>query len=241
RERWHRIAMLASERRWAGRFRWMMGGSRMLLQAARLSVIDYSRAMVRDGLTVGTSGNVSAREGQHIAITPTGVAYDELTPDMITVIDMDGNRVDGSLKPSSEVPMHLLVYRETDARAVVHTHPLYATALGLIADETPLVHYTLAMCGGPVRVAPYATYGTPELAEKVRAAMAGRSAVLLRNHGATSWGASLNDAYTKSVYLEWTCRLWFVARSVGDPHLLNAMEFRDAADKIADYGRQDDC
>ena len=96
---------------------------------------------------MGTSGNVSLREGDRIAITPSGADYGKLTPGMITILDLEGNVVEGEWSPSSEVEMHLLIYRETDAAAVLHTHPLYATALGLVADETPKVHYMLGLCG----------------------------------------------------------------------------------------------
>lgn len=210
----------------------------MWMQEQRQAVIDYSRQMVNDELTLGTSGNVSLRSGDHIAITPTGIAYDQLTPDMIPVIDTKGRQKAGDLAPSSEVPMHTMIYQAQDTQAVVHTHPLYGTALGLVADETPRVHYMLALCGGPVRVAEYATYGSAELAENIRQAMVDRSAVLLRNHGATSWGQTLADAYRKALYLEWCCRLWVTARGVGEPSLLSEAQFAEALAHIKDYGKQ---
>lgn len=211
----------------------------MWMQQARQAVIDYSRQMVRDELTLGTSGNISMRCGDHIAITPTGMAYEDLTPEMIPVIDSQGRRVAGKLKPSSEVPMHTMIYEQTEAQAVVHTHPLYGTALGLVADETPRVHYMLALCGGPVRVAEYATYGSAELAANIKAAIAGRTAVLLRKHGATTWGDTLASAYQKALYLEWCCRLWITARSVGSPSLISSDQFAEVMGHIANYGRQD--
>lgn len=209
----------------------------MLLKQSRQDIIDYCLAMVRDELTLGTSGNISIRQDDLVAITPSGVDYDVLTPEMITVIDMDGKHVEGDMKPSSEVPMHLLIYRETSAKAVIHTHPLYGTALGLLVDETPLAHYMLAPCGGPVRVADYATFGSDRLAANVKAAMEGRSAVLLRNHGATCWADTLQAAYSKATYLEWCCRLWLTAKSAGEPRLLTSEEFDEVMAKIGSYGQ----
>lgn len=209
----------------------------MLMEQARNDIIEYSLAMVRDQLTLGTSGNISVRDGDSIAITPSGVDYAALIPEMITIIDLEGNHVEGDLRPSSEVPMHQLIYHETDATAVIHTHPLYGTALGLVADETPKVHYMLGPCGGGVRVAEYATFGTSQLAENVKAAMTGRSAVLLRNHGAVCWGSSLKDAYNKAIYLEWCCRLWLTAKGVGEPRLLSDADFSEALSKMNGYGK----
>lgn len=210
----------------------------MLMEQARQDIIDYCLRMTADELTLGTSGNISVRDGDQMAITPSGVDYDKLSPEMICVLDMQGRLVEGDLKPSTEVPMHQLIYDQTDATAVIHTHPLYGTALGLIADETPVVHYMLASCGGPVRVAEYATFGSAELASNVRMAMTDRTAVLLRNHGATCWGTSLKDAYTKASYLEWCCKLYLTAAQVGRPRFLNADQFDEVLAKLGQYGKQ---
>lgn len=208
----------------------------MLLAAERASVVEYCLRMQRDGLTVGTSGNISVRVGELVAITPSGVPYDELTPAAVCVTDLAGVPVEPGPAPSTELPMHTAVYRATDATAVVHTHPLYATALSVLVDELPAVHYMVALLGGPVRVAPYATFGTEELARAGVAAMAGRSAVLLRNHGATTRGDGLERAYTRSVYLEWLCRLYHQARLLGEPTLLPAEEIDAVAARLEGYG-----
>ena len=130
----------------------------MQLPEERAALVEYCLRMQADDLTVGTSGNLSVRSGHLIAITPSGVVYDDLTPEAICVIDLDGNVVEADLDPSSEVPMHTSVYRATDAGAVVHSHPMYCTALSVTLDEVPPVHYMLALLGGPVRVAPYARF-----------------------------------------------------------------------------------
>lgn len=209
----------------------------MLLHDERAQLVDYCHRMQADDLTVGTSGNLSVRSGQHIAITPSGVPYEDLTPEAICVIDVDGSHLDGDLEPSSEVPMHTSVYRATDASAVVHTHPLYCTALSVLLDEVPPVHYMIALLGGPVRVAPYARFGSAELAENSVRAMEGRYGALMQNHGATTYGDSLAKAYSRSVYLEWVCRLYHQARLLGEPNLLPREEIDGVATVLGGYGQ----
>jgi len=207
------------------------------LRDEREAVVAYARRMAADGLAVGTSGNLSVRAGDLIAVTPTGVRYDDLVPGDVCVVDLDGRPVEPGPRPSSEVPMHTAVYRETHAGAVVHTHPLHATALSTLVDELPPIHYMVVLLGGPVRVAPYAPYGTEELARLGVEGLAGRSAVLLANHGATTHGDDLAQAYDRSVLLEWLCRLYAEARRLGEPRLLGAAELERAAASFAGYGQ----
>ncbi|GLZ46345.1 fuculose phosphate aldolase [Actinomycetospora sp. NBRC 106375] len=209
----------------------------MLLEKERAELVEYCHRMQADELTVGTSGNLSVRRGDHVAITPSGAAYEDLTPESICVISVDGDHVEGSLEPSSEVPMHTAVYQRTDAAAVVHTHPLYASTVSVLVDELPPVHYMIALLGGRVRVAPYATYGSTELAENSVTAMEGRFGALLQNHGATTYGESLAKAYTRSVYLEWVCRMYHQASLLGEPHLLGDEEIARVAAKLDSYGQ----
>jgi len=208
----------------------------MLMQKERELVIEYCLRMLKDGLTVGTSGNISVRAGDHIAITPSGMDYEALTPADICVIGLGGQHVDGPENPSSEVPMHTVVYQFTDAQAVVHTHPVYATVVGTLLPEIPRIHYMLALLGGPVRVAPYAPFGTEKLARNCMVAMKDRYGVLLQNHGATTYGDSLAKAYSRSVYLEWLCRIYCEAKALGDPRLLSTAEFDEVAGAVSAYG-----
>ncbi len=210
----------------------------MLLPDERAAVVKYCLKMQADDLTVGTSGNLSVRSGDLIAITPSGVVYDDLTPETVCVIDLDGTVVEGDLEPSSEVPMHTAVYRATDAGAVVHSHPMYCTALSVTMDEVPPVHYMLALLGGPVRVAPYARFGSPELARGSVDAMVDRTGVLLRNHGATTYGPTLAKAYTRSLYLEWVCRLYHQAKQIGEPTLLTLEQLEEVRQVIDSYGQE---
>jgi L-fuculose-phosphate aldolase len=209
----------------------------MFMQKERELIIEYCLRMLKDGLTVGTSGNVSVRVGENIAITPSGVDYETLVAENICVVTLDGKHVDGPDNQSSEVPMHVVVYQNTDALAVVHTHPVYATVVGTLLDETPRTHYMLALLGGPVRVAPYAQFGTEELARNCIVAMKDRYGVLLQNHGATTYGETLAKAYSRSMYLEWLCRIYCEAKTLGEPRLLTAVEFDAAARAVSTYGQ----
>jgi L-fuculose-phosphate aldolase len=209
----------------------------MLLHDERVQLVEFCLRMQADQLTVGTSGNLSVRSGDHIAITPSGVVYDHLNPESICVIDLDGNKVEDGLDPSSEVPMHTSVYRGTDAGAVVHTHPLYCTALSVVLDEVPPVHYMIALLGGPVRVARYARFGSDELAENSMRAMEGRFGALMQNHGATTYGDTLAKAYTRSIYLEWVCKLYHQAKLLGEPNLLPLEEIEGVAEVLNSYGQ----
>ncbi|SCK30452.1 L-fuculose 1-phosphate aldolase [Streptomyces sp. WMMB 714] len=202
-------------------------------------LVTVARRTAAEGLVVGTSGNVSVRVGENVLVTPSGVPYDRLGPGDLCAVDLDGRRTAGSLEPTSELPMHLAVYRRTGARAVVHTHAVHATAVSTLVTELPAVHYMTAALGGPVRVAPYATYGSDELAARMLEALDGRSACLLQNHGTIAYGADLDQAYDRTAQLEWMCRLWLTASSVPGrtPSLLPDEELRRVAEKFSGYGQ----
>ncbi|NNN34769.1 class II aldolase/adducin family protein [Streptomyces sp. S3(2020)] len=207
--------------------------------AAWEELVATARRTVSDGLVVGTSGNVSVRFGDTVLVTPSGVPYDRLTPDDVTGVDLDGRRVLGRLVPTSELPMHLAVYRSTDAGAVVHTHAVHATAVSTLVPELPAIHYMSGALGGAVRVAPYATYGTQELAENMLHALADRTGCLLRNHGTITYGATLDQAYDRTAQLEWMCRLWLTASSVPGlaPTLLSEEQVAEAGERLRGYGQ----
>ncbi|MDT0381678.1 class II aldolase/adducin family protein [Streptomyces sp. RKND-216] len=203
-------------------------------------VVGAARRTVADGLVVGTSGNVSTRVGDVVLVTPTGVPYDRLGPDDLCAVDLKGERVAGTLRPTSELPMHLAVYRTTDATAVVHTHAVHATAVSTLVDELPTIHYMTAALGGPVRVAPYATYGSDALAGHLLEALEDRSGALLRNHGTLTHGATMDQAYDRTAQLEWMCRVWLAAASVPGrtPTLLPREEIDRVADRLRGYGQR---
>ena len=194
------------------------------LQAAREQLVSYSARLADDGLAVGAAGNMSVRLGDRIAITPSGVRYDELKPADICLVGVDGAELDAPETPSSELPMHLAVYAATNAGAVVHTHSAEVIALSANAAELPAIHYAITGLGGPVRVAGYTRFGSAGLAEAAVQAMEGRRAAILQNHGAICYGATLTQAYDNAVLLEWLARVYRLARSYGDPRTLSAAE-----------------
>ena len=209
------------------------------LAAARAAVADAGRRLAQRGLVLGTSGNLSARHGDRVAVSPTGAVLGELVADDVTVVDLDGTVVAGALAPTSELRLHLEIYRRYDAGAVVHTHAPIATAVACIADELPCIHYQMLELGGPVRVAPYRTFGTPELAAEVATALDGRAAALMSNHGAVTTGSDVMTALQRMLLLEWLCDVWWRAASVGTPRVLDDEEqaaFRAQVDRLG-YGR----
>ncbi|MDT9696091.1 class II aldolase/adducin family protein [Streptomyces sp. P17] len=202
-------------------------------------LVATARRTVSDGLVVGTSGNVSVRVGDTVLVTPSGVPYDRLTPGDVTGVDLSGRQVLGALRPTSELPMHLAVYGATDARAIVHTHAVHATAVSTLVQEVPAVHYITADLGGPARVAPYATYGTEELAENMLRALADRTACLLQNHGTMAYGRTLTQAHDRTAQLEWMCRVWLTASSVPGltPSLLTPGQLKEVGERLRGYGQ----
>jgi len=194
----------------------------VILEREREQVAAAGRRLAAEGLVLGTAGNVSARGGDEVAISPTGAVLAELEPEDVSIVDLDGRQVDGELAPTSELDLHLGVYRRYDAGAVVHTHAPMATALSCVLDELPCVHYQMLLLGGPVPVARYETFGTPELANSVLDALEGHSAALMANHGAIVHGQDLDAALESSLLLEWACTVYWRAAAIGDPRALDA-------------------
>ena len=219
--------------------RWGRGVSAEVAHAWE-ALVATARRTVADGLVVGTSGNVSVRVGDIVLVTPSGVPYDRLTPEDVTGVGLDGRQVLGTLVPTSELPMHLAVYRNTDAGAIVHTHAVHATAVSTLVPELPAIHYMTGALGGAVRVAPYATYGTDQLAVNMLQALTDRSACLLQNHGTIAHGATLSQAYDRTAQLEWMCRLWLTASSVPglSPTLLTREQLDEVGEKLKGYGQR---
>jgi L-fuculose-phosphate aldolase len=193
-----------------------------MLEAERQAVASAARRLADAGLVVGTAGNVSARGGDRVAITPTGARLAELEPDQVSVVDLDGAFVWGGLEPTSEIGLHLGVYGRYDAGAVVHTHAPMATALSCVLDELPCIHYQMLVLGGAIRVAPYATFGTPELAAATLDALEGRTAALMANHGALTYAGDVPAAVEASIVLEWACELYWRAAALGTPRTLDS-------------------
>ncbi len=209
----------------------------MALENEREQVAAASRRLAAEGLVLGTAGNVSARSGDDlVAITPTGCVLADLDAAQVSVVDMDGNVVDGELEPTSELDLHLGVYRRYGAGAVVHTHAPWATAIACARDELPCVHYQMLLLGGTVRVAPYRTFGTPELAAAVLDALDGRTAALMANHGALNYAQDAAAAVDAALLLEWACEVYWRASALGEPRTLGDDERQAVIDAVASRG-----
>jgi L-fuculose-phosphate aldolase len=214
----------------------------MLLADARRQIVAVAQRLRPDGLVAGTAGNLSIRSGDLVAATPSGVDYDDLTPETIGVHQLDGSPVDAPLAPTSELPMHLAVYERTDGiDAIVHTHSPAAAAVTLLVDELPRIHYYVALFGGTsIRVAPYARFGTTELAENVAAALRDRTGALLEHHGALTGAATLEEAYTLALHLEWLCDVYLRARAAGEPKVLSEEQLAETLTGLEGYGQPDE-
>jgi L-fuculose-phosphate aldolase len=191
----------------------------------RAQLVSYCARLLADGLAIGAAGNISVRAGDVVAITPSGIGYHEMRPADICLVALDGTQLPDNIEePSSETPMHLAIYAATEARAVVHTHSPEVIALSAARDELPAIHYAITGLGGPVRVAPYVRFGSAQLAAAAVEALEDRSAVILRNHGAVSYGRDLAQAYDRALLLEWLARTYRLALSYGQPATLSAAD-----------------
>jgi len=169
-------------------------------------------------LVVGAAGNLSVRDGDAMLITPRGTRLDRVG-ESVRVRLSDGAVLEGH-GPSSETPLHRAVYAATDAQAIVHTHSRFATVMSTLVSELPPVHYVTTAFGGCVRVAPYATFGSEELAANVATALVGRRAALLANHGAVTIGENLDQAVDLALQLEWLAEVAYYATLGGRPAML---------------------
>lgn len=207
--------------------------------AKRQAVIEACRAMNAQGLNQGTSGNVSLRDGDGFLVTPSGVPYDGMTPEQVVRMDPEGG-FEGDWVPSSEWRMHRDIYRaRPEAGAVVHVHSTHATALSCLRREVPAFHYMVAVAGGDsLRCADYATFGTQALSDAMLAALEGRTACLLANHGQIAFGPTLDRALWLAGEVEALCRQYAVARSLGDPVVLGETEMAEVLERFGSYGKQ---
>jgi L-fuculose-phosphate aldolase len=206
----------------------------------RRSIIAACRGMNASGINQGTSGNISARFGEFMLITPSGVPYEEMAPRDIARMTLTGEygSWEGRLDPSSEWRFHLDIMKERpEVGAVVHTHSTYATTLAICGKEIPAIHYMMAAAGGPsVRIAPYATYGTKELSNFALKALEGRSCCLLANHGMIATGPNLKRAMWLAVELETISKQYYLSLMIGDAQTLPDSEIGRVMEKFKNYG-----
>ena len=210
--------------------------SELLLAAEREAVASASRHLAAKGLVIGTAGNISARQGDLIAVTPTGSDLATVTSEMVTVIDLMGNVVDGDLAPTSEVPLHTGIYKATNALAITHAHAMASTALSCCHDELPALHYSCLELGGTPRTAPYARFGSQELADNVTEALKGRNAAMMQNHGSVAYGSTMDQAIHRLELLEWLAELYWRASTMGIPKVLTDKDFEDIIMAAIEHG-----
>ncbi|MFL6164463.1 MAG: class II aldolase/adducin family protein [Jatrophihabitantaceae bacterium] len=210
----------------------------MLLAEQRSAVVWGCQRLLATGLVRGTAGNISVRQADAVAVSPTGVPYPELEPAAVPVVGLDGSRLDGALAPTSELALHLRIYRtRPDVAAIVHTHSMFATVFAVLDEPIPPVHYQLARAGGSPPIAPYARYGTEELAEACVRALADRPAVLLAHHGLVAVGSELAEAMTVAESVEYVAELAWRARLLGNQRALTDAQLAEAAEAFRGYGQ----
>ncbi len=214
---------------------------------ARQALVEACRSLNALGINQGNSGNISVRHGTALLISPSATPYEELRPEMVASMALDGpdgasgGVWSGPLKPSTEWRFHRDILRDRpDAGAVVHAHPTFCTALAIARRDIPACHYMMAAFGGTdVRCAPYATFGTAELSAYALAALDGRQACLLANHGMIVCGPTLARAMWLAVELEALARQYVHSLLVGGPVLLTDAEMDAAKRQFAGYGHKD--
>ncbi len=213
----------------------------MLMLRQRQEIVEYGLRMVRSGLTTGSGGNLSVLDPAQnlIAVSPSGIDYHEMTAADVVVVDRSGLTIDGHLKPSSELNFHLALYEaRPEITAIVHTHSVYATTMACLQWEIPAVHYLVAFCGNKVPLAPYATFGSKELASGIVSSIGSYNAVLLANHGLVSVGVDMPSSFNVAEEIELVARIYYQAKSIGRPVLVDELEMERVVKKFSSYGQQ---
>jgi len=213
----------------------------MLLAAERESIIKFGRKLITSNLTTGSGGNLSVynRAEGLVAIKPSGVEYFEMTPEDVVVMTIDGKIVEGSLMPSSEFNFHLgLLRSRDDINAVVHTHSVYATTIACLGWELPAVHYLVGFSGNKVPVAPYATYGSKQLADNIVNSIGSYNACLMANHGLVAVANNIATAFAVAEEIELVARIYYQSRCIGTPVILSDPEMAIVCEKFKTYGQK---
>lgn len=191
-----------------------------MFETEREQIAVQCRRLAAAGYVERASGNMSVRAGDHIVATAAGTELASITADEVVVCGLDGALIAGDRAPTSEIAMHVAIYRGESAGAIVHTHAPFATALACVVDLVPAVHYEMVALGGAVPVVVYSTAGGAELAAATARSLADRRAALLANHGAVTTGADLGEAVAHMELLEWSCALYWRACQLGAPRTL---------------------
>ena len=208
-------------------------------RALRQSIVDNCRKMNAMGINQGTSGNISVRWRDGLLISPTGVSYETMEIDDVVFMQFDGS-FKGDVLPSSEWRFHSGILKtRPEVNSVVHTHSPYCTTIAIKELEIPPLHYMIAVSGGDtIRCAPYATWGTQELADLALEALQGRTACLLANHGMIATGPNVTRAMWLAIEVETLARQYFNTLLIGGPNLLSSEEVGRVIEKFRSYGQQ---
>lgn len=208
----------------------------------RNAIITKVREFKTCGLSVGKSGNISARSEQGFLITPTGIQYEALKAEDICYCDFDGNNIEGKWIPSSEWQIHADIYKQhVDVMAIVHCHSPYATALACCRRDIPAFHYMVAVAGGDsIPCADYATFGTDTISTNVNKLLNNRKACLMANHGQIAIGENIDAAFNLAEEVEILAKQYCISLQVGEPVLLDDDEMQLNLEKFKTYGKQSD-
>ena len=210
----------------------------MIMLKEREQVVEYGKKLIGSGLTKGSGGNISIynRQERLIAISPSGLDYFQTKIEDIVIINIAGEIIDGSLKPSSEVGMHLEFYKNRkDVNAIVHTHSKYATAISCMGWDLKPVHYLIGLAGTTIKCAKYATYGSSQLAQNALEAMEDRNAVLLANHGLIAISSNIEAAFSIAEHLEFVSEIYCITKSLGQPNILSNDQMDEVKKKFNTY------
>ncbi|CAN2049977.1 5-deoxy-D-ribulose 1-phosphate aldolase [Candidatus Magnetomoraceae bacterium gMMP-1] len=210
----------------------------MLLKQEREQIVNFGKKMITSRLTTGSGGNLSIfnREKNLVAISPSGIEYFDMNPEDVVIINSKGKIIEGKYKPSSELNFHLSLYhKRLDINTIVHTHSVYATTIACLNEELPAVHYLIGFSGKKVPLAPYALFGTEELAQNIVTAIKDYNAVLLANHGLVTVGPDLSLAFSAAEEIELVARIYYQARSIGNPVILSDEEMNNVIKKFKAY------
>ena len=213
----------------------------MKLEKERQLIVEYGKKLLENNLTTGTGGNLSIlnRDQNLLAISPSGVDYYQITKEDIVILDLEKNIIEGNNKPSSELAMHLTVYKNRkDINSVVHTHSIFATSVACLNIDLPPVHYMIAVAGDKVPCADYASFGTDKLAQNAVESLGKKyKAVLLSNHGLLSCGKDISEAFNIAEEIEYVAEVYLRTKAVGDPVIISSEEMNKMETAFKNYGQ----
>jgi len=212
-----------------------------MYEAEKREIIKAGLALKEYKLISLSGGNVSMRMPRnHILVTPSGMAYDGMVEDDVVVIDLDENIIEGERRPSVDSMALVHIYKHMDrVNAIIHTHQVYATAIGMLFDEVPKAVTTLAnACAGVVKVAPFSSAASLQMGIEAVEHLGDANAVILKNHGVITVGSSLKQALYAAVYMEDAVKTYFAAKAAGNPKILTDEQYQEAIEVFKDYGQK---